>query len=157
MFDISLGAEEEGIYAALNLDSDGEAFKYFTVSTLDNATEFYVFWGEDEDGFNVIVELADVNEEIELQAAYIMPDDGKGSIGITASDGVDEFVIAADITVADTDGAWLPEIGETVDILTIDEAQVNALTMEAIGVLGKLMSACSAVSEDFAALMAEMM
>ena len=159
MFDISVGAgDEDGVYAALNLGSEGsDEYKYFTVSTMDDAMEFFVAWGEEGDAFNVIVELTDDNEDVELQAVYAMPDDGEGNLSAVATSGEDEIVLSADITVTDSDGAWLPEIGETVDILTVDEDQINKLTMEAMGVLGKLISACSAASDDFAALMTEMM
>ena len=162
MVDLSIGDgqnEDDGIYAALNLggEGSGEAFDYFTISTLDDVAEISVAWGEDEDGYNVVVEMTETEEEFTLQAAYLMPEDGKGNIGIVANTGADEVVLSADITVAETDGAWLPEIGETVDILSVDEAQIEKLTMEAMGVLGQLMSACSAACEDFSEIMAQMM
>ena len=73
-----------------------------------------------------------------------MLEGGKNVLKAMLSDGVDEFNLSADINISETDGAWLPVIGETVDIMSIDENQMNKLSLEAMGIAGKLISACSA-------------
>ena len=88
---------------------------------------------------------------------YMMDDSGEGSLEAELAAEGESFTLKSDITISDTDGAWLPEIGETVDIMTIDENQLNKLSLEAMGIVGKLISACSAASEDFSVLISEMM
>ena len=160
MVDLSIGEggdDGEGIYMALNLGQTAEDSKYFTISTLDDNTEFFYIWGEDETGFNAIVQITDVMEDLHLEAFYNMPDNGMGAFELTAKTGADEVYASADNTITDTDGAWLPTIGETVDIMTAGDAEMEKLTMEGMGMLGKLISACSAASEDFAALISDLM
>ena len=160
MFDALIGdGSDDDIYFALNLGREGEVdvFKYFTISTMDDSEVFTVYWGEIEDVMNVIVEFGETEFGTSIEIAYAMPDDGKGSIEARLIESGYEYNLSADITVADSDGAWLPEIGETVDIMSLDEEQMDKLSVEAMGILGKLISACSAASEDFSTLIAEMM
>ena len=161
MFDMSVGegASNGDVYTALYLGREGDetSNKYFTICTMDDAVAFDVLWGKYEDSFRAQVELADNDQGIGAVLQYEMTDNGQGGFALDCVDGNDEYHITGDITISDTDGAWLPEIGETVDIMTIDEAQMNKLSLEAMGIAGKLISACSAASEDFSQLISSMM
>ena len=161
MFDMSIGEGNSNgdVYMALNLGREGaeDELKYFTVSTMDNSADFTVGWKKVETVFALNINYTDVGEDVSADIMYTMSDNGQGSLQAELAAGADAYTLTADITVSDTDGAWLPVTGETVDIMSIDENQMNKLSLEAMGIAGKLISACSAASEDFSMLISSMM
>lgn len=159
MVDLSFGDSDdpaEQIYMALSPANTEDDYSYFTISTMDDSLEYYIIWGEAEEGYTVMIEYSDEDGN-ELEGVYLMPDDGMGSFYLDASAEGDSGSIYADVTLVDSDDAWLPTIGETVDITTMDDVQGDKLLDEAMTILGELIAGCSATNDDFAAIVSSMM
>lgn len=162
MVDLMIGDAEdnddETIYIGLKpFCANDEDVAFFTVSTMDDSEFFNVGWATTDEDLTVMIDFCSESEDVSMNITYWMPADGCGGIDMSFVSGEEEAYIGAEITISEDDGAWLPEIGETVDIMTIDDAQLEKLTGEAMVVLSKVISACASANSDIAQLMAELM
>lgn len=150
--------DDETIYMALKpFCKDDEDVAYFTISTMDDSMRFDIIWSTTDEDFTLLIEATDVEDDASIDIQYWMPNDGYGAIEMSFVDGEEVATFGADVTISDDDGAWLPTIGATVDIITIDDAQLEKLSGEGMMLVSKLISACASANDDFAALIAGLM
>ena len=85
--------------------------------------------------------------------------DGVGSLRVGMMDGGESLGgFSATVEVAEDDGAWLPgEVGATVDLLTIDDAQIEKASNEAMILLMNALTVMASANETVASLLGSMM
>lgn len=97
------------------------------------------------------------SDEVQM-SFYSEMQDGAGEIGLAVADEEFGLEILADVAVTDTDGAWMNvDTSNTVNILTITEEQIEAVTMEAMVVLMNALSEISAANDTVAMLIGGLM
>lgn len=138
-------AQGEGLWEFyLSIEDDGESMNfYLDFGSVDGQDEFYAHLSADEETLYINYEGAD----------------GVGALSIGMMDG-DESAggISATVEVAEDDGAWLPGAADsTVDMLTVDEAQLEKLSEEGMNLLMNVLSGLAQANESLGALIGEMM
>ena len=116
---------------------------YLDFGSVDGQDEFYAHLSADEETLYINYEGAD----------------GVGTLSIGVMDG-DESVggVSATVEVAEDDGAWLPGVADaTVDMLTVDDAQLEKLSMEGMSLLMNALSGLAQANETLGALIGSMM
>ena len=116
---------------------------YLDFGNVDGQDEFYAHLIVDEETLYINYEGA--NGVGRLSAGMI--EDGKSLGGFSAT-----------VEVAEDDGAWLPgEVGATVDLLTIDDAQIEKASNEAMILLMNALTVMASANETVASLLGSMM
>lgn len=138
-------AQGEGLWEFyLSIEDDGESMNfYLDFGSVDGQDEFYAHLSADEETLYINYEGAD----------------GVGTLSIGVMDG-DESVggVSATVEVAEDDGAWLPGVADaTVDMLTVDDAQLEKLSMEGMSLLMNALSGLAQANETLGALIGSMM
>ena len=138
-------AQGEGLWEFyLSIEDDGESVNfYLDFGSVDGQDEFYAHLSADEETLYINYEGAD----------------GVGTLSIGMMDG-DESAggISATVEVAEDDGAWLPGAADsTVNMLTVDEAQMEKLSTEGMNLLMNVLSGLAQANESLEALIGEMM
>ena len=116
---------------------------YLDFGNVDGQDEFYAHLIVDEETLYINYEGA--NGVGRLSAG--MTEDGKSLGGFSAT-----------VEVAEDDGAWLPgKVGATVDLLTIDDAQIEKASNEAMILLMNALTVMASANETVASLLGSMM
>lgn len=162
------GEFELGIYEP----NSSEATLYVLVTApaaqAQGLWEFYMSVNDGYETVNFYLDFGSVDGQDEFYAHVISDDetlyisyegaDGVGSLRAGMKDGEESLGgISATVEVTEDDGAWLPgEIGETVDLLTIDDAQIEKVSNEGLSLAMKAMTVLASANETVAALIASM-
>lgn len=167
--DGEFGEFELGIYEPYS----DEALLYVSANApaaqSEGKWEFYLGVNDGYETVSFYLDFGSVNGQDEFYAHLIADGetlyisyegaDGVGSLRAGMKDG--EEILGgfyATVEVAEDDGAWLPgEVGETVDLLTIDDAQIEKVSNEAMILLMNAMSVLAAANETVASLLGSMM
>lgn len=138
-------AQDEGLWEFyVSIEDDGESVTfYLDCGSVDGQDQLYAHLTADE------------------QTLYLdyVGADGVGTLSIGVMDG-DESVggISATVEVAEDDGAWLPGAADTtVNMLTVDDAQMEKLSMEGMSLLMNALSGLAQANETLGALIGSMM
>ena len=138
-------AQDEGLWEFyVNIEDDGESVSfYLDFGSVDGQDEFYAHLIADDETLYISYEGAD----------------GVGTLNAGMIDGVESMGgVTATVEVAADDGAWLPGAADaTVDMLTIDEAQLEKLSNEGMSLLMNAMSGLAQANESLGALIGSMM
>lgn len=130
--------------------------------------EFYLSIADGSETVNLYLDFGSVNGQDEFYA-HLTADGQTFYIDYEGADGVGRLSIgmmggdqsmggvSATVEVGEDDGAWLPGAADaTVDILTIDEAQLEKLSNEGMMLLMNAMSALSQANESLAEMLGGM-
>ena len=138
-------AQDEGLWEFyVNIEEDGESVSfYLDFGSVDGQDEFYAHLIVDDETLYISYEGAD----------------GVGTLNAGMIDGVESMGgVTATVEVAEDDGAWLPGTADaTVDMLTIDDAQMQKLSTEGMSLLMNAMSGLAQANESLGALIGSMM
>ena len=162
------GEFDLGVYGP---DSNEASF-YVSVSSpasqAEGLWEFYLSIADGSETVDLYLDFGSVNGQDEFymhmtageQSFYINYEgaDGVGRLSLGVMDG-DATVggVSATVEVGADDGAWLPGAADaTVDILTIDEAQLEKLSNEGMMLLMNAMSGLSQANESLAQMLGDM-
>ena len=138
-------AQGEGLwefYLSVEDGTESVSF-YLDCGSVDGQDQLYAHLTADEETLYINYEGAD----------------GVGTLSIGVMDG-DESVggVSATVEVAEDDGAWLPGVADaTVDMLTVDDAQLEKLSMEGMSLLMNALSGLAQANETLGALIGSMM
>lgn len=137
-------AQDEGLwefYVSIEDGTESVSF-YLDFGSVDGQDEFYAHLIVDEETLYINYEGAD----------------GVGVLSAGMIDGEDVYGFSATVEVAADDGAWLPGAADaTVDMLTIDEAQLEKLSNEGMNLLMNAMAGLAQANETMEALIGGMM
>lgn len=95
----------------------------------------------------------------EVQASYYSElQDGVGEFGLDIAEGESGVELLADVSVTETDGAWLNvDTTNSVNILTLTDEQIETVSMEGMMVLMNALSEIAAVNDTVAMLVGSLM
>ena len=138
-------AQDEGLWEFyVNIEDDGESVSfYLDFGSVDGQDEFYAHLIADDETLYISYEGAD----------------GVGTLNVGMIDGVESMGgVTATVEGAGDDGAWLPGAADaTVNMLTIDDAQMQKLSSEGMSLLMNAMSGLAQANESLGALIGSMM
>ena len=167
--DGEFGEFELGIYEPYS----DEAILYVSVTApaaqSEGKWEFYLGAQDGMDTVSFYLDFGNVDGQDEFYAHLIVDEEtlyinyegangvGRLSAGMT-EDGKSLGGFSATVEVAEDDGAWLPgEVGATVDLLTIDDAQIEKASNEAMILLMNALTVMASANETVASLLGSMM
>lgn len=166
--DGEFGEFELGIYAP----DSSDAILYVSVTAPEaqgeGLWEFYLCAQDGVETVSFYLDFGSVNGQDEFYTHLIVDDetlfisyegaDGVGRLSAgMIEDGKSLGGFSATVEVAEDDGAWLPgEVGATVDLLTIDDAQIEKVSNEAMILLMNAMTVMASANETMASLIGSM-
>ena len=167
--DGEFGEFDLGIYGPYSNESDFYVSVCAPAAQDEGLWEFYVSIENDGDPVNCYLDFGSMNGQDQFYA-HMIADEQTLSIDYTGADGVgmlsasimdgEESVggVNATIELAADDGAWLPgAAAQSVDLLTIDDAQMQKVSNEGMALMLNAMYSLSQANDSLAALMGSMM
>lgn len=167
--DGEFGEFDLGIYGPYSNESDFYVSVCAPAAQDEGLWEFYVSIENDGDPVNCYLDFGSMNGQDQFYA-HMIADEQTLSIDYTGADGVgmlsasimdgEESVggVNATIELAADDGAWLPgAAAQSVDLLTIDDAQMQKVSSEGMALMLNAMYSLSQANDSLAALMGSMM
>lgn len=169
--------EADGEFAKFDLgiydEGSNEASFYMSVSAPaaqdEGLWEFYLSIEDGTDTVSFSLDFGSVDSQNQIYA-YLSANeqniyldyagaDGVGTLSIGVMDGEESVGnVSAIVELAADDGAWLPGAADTtVNMLTIDDAQMQKLSMEGTNLLMNALSGLSQANESLAAMIGSMM
>lgn len=167
--DGEFGEFDLGIYGPYSNESDFYVSVCAPAAQDEGLWEFYVSIENDGDPVNCYLDFGSMNGQDQFYA-HMIADEQTLSIDYTGADGVgmlsasimdgEESVggVNATIELAADDGAWLPgAAAQSVDLLTVDDAQMQKVSSEGMALMLNAMYSLSQANDSLAALMGSMM